>query len=53
MQGVITSITDAVQGKKVVYYQVNMELVNLETTEKVWIGEKKIKKYIEKSGVKW
>jgi penicillin-binding protein activator len=53
MQGVITSITDAVQGKKVVYYQVNMELVNLETTEKVWIGEKKIKKYIERSGVKW
>ncbi len=53
MQGVITSITDAIQGKKVVYYQVNMELVNLETTEKVWIGEKKIKKYIEKSGVKW
>jgi len=53
MQGVITSITDAIQGKKVVYYQVNMELINLESTEKVWIGEKKIKKYIEKSGVKW
>jgi uncharacterized protein (TIGR02722 family) len=53
MQGVITSITDAVDGKKVVYYQINMELVNLESTEKVWLGQKKIKKFIEKSGVKW
>jgi uncharacterized protein (TIGR02722 family) len=53
MQGVITSITDAAEGKKVVYYQVNMELVNLESNEKVWIGEKKIKKSIERSGSKW
>jgi uncharacterized protein (TIGR02722 family) len=53
MQGTITSITDAVSGKKVVYYQVNMELINLESTEKVWIGEKKIKKYIEKASHGW
>jgi uncharacterized protein (TIGR02722 family) len=53
MQGTITSITDAVSGKKVVYYQVNMELINLESTEKVWIGEKKIKKYIEKASTGW
>jgi len=27
--------------------KVNLELVNLETTEKVWIGDKEIKKYIK------
>ena len=45
--GVITSITDSYKKEKVVYYQVNLELANLETNEKVWIGEKKIKKYIK------
>jgi uncharacterized protein (TIGR02722 family) len=53
MQGVITSTVDAVSGKKVVLYQVDMELVNMETTEKVWKGSKKIKKVIEQSRVGW
>ncbi|MGB5979745.1 MAG: hypothetical protein WBG62_20175 [Cyclobacteriaceae bacterium] len=29
-----------------VNYKVNLELTNLETNEKVWIGDKEIKKYI-------
>ena len=47
LQGNINSIVDAYRNEKVVYYQVNLELSNLETNEIVWIGEKKIKKYIE------
>lgn len=45
--GVITSISDSYKKEKVVSYKVNLELVNLETNEKVWIGDKEIKKYIK------
>lgn len=51
--GGIKTITDAVDGKQVVYYQTDLELVNIETTEKVWIGTKKIKKLIERSKTKF
>lgn len=44
--GQINSITDAIDGEKVVYYQIDMELVNIETNKKAWAGFKKIKKYI-------
>ena len=44
--GTITTIVDTEGKNKVVFYQVNLELVHLETNEKVWIGDKKIKKYV-------
>jgi penicillin-binding protein activator len=50
--GVITSVTDAVEGKKVVFYKVNLELINIETSEKVWIGDKQIKKVVGQSKYK-
>jgi len=53
LQGDIVSIVDQEGGEKVKYYQVNMEMVNIETNRKVWIGEKKIKKYISQSGTKF
>jgi PBP1b-binding outer membrane lipoprotein LpoB len=40
-------------GKAVRAYLVNMELVNVETQEKVWIGEKAIRKVIEQAGTTW
>ncbi len=46
MFGVITSVQDSYKKEKVVNYKVNLELANLETNEKVWIGDKEIKKYI-------
>lgn len=45
--GVMTQITDSYKNEKVVNYKVNLELANLETNEKVWIGDKEIKKYIK------
>lgn len=51
--GTISSITDAIEGKKVVFYQVDMELIRLETHEKVWIGSKEIKKLIEQDRAGW
>lgn len=46
LQGSINSIVDAHKKKKVVYYQVNLELTNIETNEVVWLGDKKIAKYV-------
>lgn len=48
LQGDISSIIDAYKKEKVTYYQTSLELSNLETNEVVWIGDKKIKKYIVK-----
>ena len=46
MGGVINTIEDAYEGDKVTLYQVDLELIDIETNQKVWIGNKKIKKYI-------
>jgi len=51
--GNISSIVDQEGGTKVKFYQVNMELVNIESNKKVWIGEKKIKKGISQDSVKF
>jgi hypothetical protein len=47
MNGVIVSITDEYKNRKSVAYQVNLELTDLETSEKVWIGQKQIKKIVK------
>jgi penicillin-binding protein activator len=48
--GSINAIVDtkAAGKRQVVFYQTNLELADLETNEIVWIGEKKIKKYVKK-----
>ena len=53
LRGDITTITDQEGGEKVTFYQVNLELINIETNKKVWIGDKKIKKFISRSGTKF
>lgn len=52
LKGVINTIVDQAGGERVVFYQVNLELINLETNRKAWIGEKKIKKFIKQSRFK-
>lgn len=47
LQGSINSIVDSHKKQKVVYYQVNLELTNIQTNEVVWIGDKKIAKYVK------
>ncbi len=48
LQGDIASIIDSHKKEKVRFYQLNLELTNLETSEIVWMGDKKIKKYIKR-----
>jgi len=51
--GSINTIVDEVEGTRVVFYQTDLEMINIETMEKVWIGTKKIKKEISRSKTKW
>lgn len=47
LQGSINSIVDSHKRNKVVYYQVNLELTDIQTNEVVWIGDKKITKAVK------
>ncbi len=53
LSGVLNSIVDSQSAKAVVYYQVNLKLINIETNKIVWNGEKKIKKYVKHSKTTW
>jgi uncharacterized protein (TIGR02722 family) len=46
LQGTINSIVDQYSKEKTIYYQIDLELTNIQTNDKVWIGDKKIKKYL-------
>ena len=47
--GVITSEGDARDRVRVIRYITNLELTNIETNERVWIGRKEIRKVVEQS----
>jgi len=53
LRGQINSILDAAGKEQVRFYQVELELVDLEMNKKVWIGQKKLKKTVTKPGIKW
>ena len=48
--GTLNSIVDKEGRRSVVFYQVDLELVDMRTNRKVWIGDKKIKKYVKRAG---
>ncbi len=53
IMGSLKTQIDAVQGRRVTFYQVDLELINVENNEKVWIGSKKIRKYVRQSRATW
>lgn len=52
MTGVINSVQDTFEGEQVIFYQVDLELIDIENNLKAWIGTKKIKKYIGQNSYK-
>lgn len=52
LTGTLNSIIDQEGSKQVIFYQIDLELTDLQSHKKVWIGDKKIKKYISKANVK-
>jgi hypothetical protein len=49
LQGDIQAVEDREGRRRVVLYQVDMTLLNLETNAKEWTGQHRIKKYVEQS----
>ncbi len=47
--GSINSIVDQEKGEKVVFYQIDLELIDMRDNRKVWLGNKKIKKFVSRS----
>jgi len=48
MKGNISTIMDEADGVKAIFYQVDLEMVDLSNNVKSWFGQKKIKKVIER-----
>jgi uncharacterized protein (TIGR02722 family) len=53
LNGSIKTQMDKEGREQVKFYQVDLELVNIESNEKVWIGTKKIKKFVKKPLLKF
>ena len=53
LSGSINSFVDQVDGDRVTTYQIDLKLINMESNEEVWNGQKKIKKFQEKSSYGW
>jgi uncharacterized protein (TIGR02722 family) len=52
LKGVLNTIVDEEGGRRVVFYQADMNLINLENNSIIWAGQKKIKKYIKRTRFK-
>ena len=53
LKGTINTIVDAISGEQARFYQIDLTLINLANNRKTWVGQKKIKKTIEKGGLRW
>ncbi len=53
LSGVLNSVVDKAKSKSLVFYQANLKMINLETNQIVWNGQKQIKKYVKNSKVSW
>jgi uncharacterized protein (TIGR02722 family) len=53
LSGSINSFVDQIDGSRVTTYQVDLKLINMESNEEVWNGQKKLKKFQEKSSFGW
>jgi len=53
LQGVFHSSKQRWEGQQVISYQVDMQLINIETNQKVWIGSKTIKKKVNQRKYTW
>lgn len=49
LQGDIDTIHDRERGRSVTYYQVDLTLVDLQSNEKTWVGQHRIKKLVDRS----
>lgn len=48
LQGDVQAIEDSEGREKIVFYQIDATLIDLESNAKVWVGQHKIKKYVQR-----
>lgn len=48
LQGDVQAIEDSEGREKIVFYQIDATMIDLETNAKIWVGQHKIKKYIQR-----
>jgi len=53
LKGTINTIIDAKKRTQVRFYQVDLTLISLTNNRKVWVGQKKIKKLVEGSDLRY
>jgi hypothetical protein len=53
LKGAINTILDTEGKEQVRYYQVDLSLISLADNRKVWVGQKKIKKFVKKNSIRW
>ncbi|MBI5243794.1 MAG: penicillin-binding protein activator LpoB [Elusimicrobia bacterium] len=53
LSGAINTIQDKEGGKAIMFYQVNLKLMDMQSNRIAWNGQKKIKKLISRSKVSW
>ena len=53
LKGTINTIIDASGKTQLRYYQVDLTLISLADNSKVWVGQKKIKKLVERSNLRF
>ena len=52
LKGSINTIIDAAGGDQIRFYQVDLTLIDLSSNRMVWAGQQKIKKSVERSGIR-
>lgn len=52
-QGAVRTVVDQVSGKTVRTYYVSAELIDIETSRKVWVEEKSVRKLIKQAKYTW
>jgi hypothetical protein len=53
LKGTINTIIDAEGKTQLRYYQVDLTLISMVDNRKVWVGQKKIKKLVERSNLRF
>lgn len=53
LKGQINTIIDHASKDQVRYYQVDLTLINMSDNRKVWLGQKKIKKFVKRSKLRY
>ena len=49
LQGTISSLVDELDSTRTFFYQVDLELIDIASNVKVWQGQMKVKKLVERS----